>query len=110
VAKRLRLGRDGSGSVLDRDTAFVLTSDEWAMIQDLLTRAKYWEVPTEWRRDPNVEYVDGARWVLEAATPTRYHLVDRWSAATDPRDVAFTRLCLFLLDMSGLKPPDAEIY
>jgi hypothetical protein len=110
VAKRLRVEGDDSDGVVDKDTAFALTTEEWAILQDLLSRAQIWEAPTEWPRDPNVESLDGAQWVFEAATPTKYHLLDRWSAASDPRDVAFTRMCLFLLDISGLKPPDAQIY
>jgi hypothetical protein len=110
VAKRLRMTGDEIGGALEKDTSFALTAEEWAKLEDFLRKAKYWEVPTEWPQDPNFDKLDGAQWVLEGATSTRYHLVDRWSASSDARDVAFTQACLFLLDISGLTPPPSEIY
>lgn len=65
---------------------------QWAELEALLRRARFWSRATS--GDP--QSCDGAQWVVEVATPKRYHLVDRQSG----KELA--PIGHYLLELSGL--------
>ena len=56
--------------------------------------------------------VDGAQWVLEAASGNSYHAIDYWSpqpgGSVDSE--AFYTLCSYMLYLTGFEIPDNEFY
>jgi hypothetical protein len=103
---------DGAGGYepgrLIRDTTVELSAERRAELERLLTDG-FWRAPTQPPPDSGRVGVDGAQWILEGAAD-HYHVVDRWSPDLYPRDAAFRRLCLFLLEAAGLKPADSRVY
>ena len=72
-----------------------LTTDEWNHFIRLFDNTCFWQLPT-----PNaILGNDGAQWIFEAVKRGRYHVVDRWS----PRGGSYRELCLYMLELSGLK-------
>lgn len=73
-----------------------LTEKDWLSFKDLLVKSNYWQMSVE----GSAEGFDGSHWILEAKTPDKYHVVDRWSApSTGSKE--FTDTCLFLLKLTG---------
>jgi hypothetical protein len=73
----------------------MLAPAEWAEFIRLINRACYWDLQSE---DENIGGTDGARWILEAVTDGRYHIVDRWS----PDGGSYRDACIYALRLSGL--------
>ena len=72
-----------------------LSMAEWNEFKRHLNDSCYWQLPTT---DENVGF-DGAQWIFEAVEGGRYHIVDRWS----PQNGSYRGLCLYALELSGLK-------
>ncbi len=70
-----------------------LERHEWEHFQGLMAEAEFWSLP---RTLEGIPGCDGATWHLEAATPDRQHVVDRWS----PKHDEFRQLGLYLLRLS----------
>jgi hypothetical protein len=85
-------GGYGPGKAL-RQSARELTDGEWRRISSALKRSDFWATPTT---EHQLGF-DGARWVLEGRSGTRYHVVDRWSPTHGP----FRDLCLLLQQMGA---------
>lgn len=75
-----------------------LSRKEWLEFEAKLSRAGFWYMPTM----GGEQGFDGARWIIEAHTIRKYHVVDRWAP-----EVKFQKLGLYLIELSGLKE---EIY
>jgi len=79
-----------------------LTSDEWHEFLRRLADACYWQLPT---REDDFGF-DGAQWIFEGVREGRYHVVDRWT----PQSGGYRELCLYALQLSGLKVDTSELY
>jgi hypothetical protein len=73
---------------------------------ELLQKADFWNIPTE-QEQRDVIGVDGAQWIIEAASGGQYHVVDRWS----PEDGLLRKAALFLaLNLGQLNPRYRDVY
>jgi hypothetical protein len=88
-----------------RETRRVLTAEEWRLLLQRLQNAGMWE-PTD-KNDSSG--VDGAQWLLEGRQDGKYRFHDVWSP-TPARFPQYVKVCLHLLELAGIKPPDEEIY
>jgi hypothetical protein len=117
VAIRLVIHAEGTGTLIGKMTngkggysagnLILNESHELAKAQvteflKLQQRAAFWSAPSEEETGGD----DGAEWVLEGVENSRYHIVDRWS----PEKSDFERICLFLLEQSGISLKAKEIY
>jgi len=84
-------------------TTYELDDADMEKFAELLTAARFWELPTDPPPD-GTEGADGAQWVLEGLENGRYHVVDRWSPRPDGPDAAYRRLGEWLLTRSSLAP------
>lgn len=71
---------------------------QWRAFEEKLSKAGFWDMPI---RGGEQDF-DGARWVIEAHSLKKYHVVDRFSPEGDFRDLG-----LYLIELSGVKE---EIY
>ncbi len=83
---------------------------KWRDLTTKITKSVFWDLaPTN---DPLFKdgwmevSTDGALWILEANFEHRYHLVCRNS----PENAEFRRLCLFIVQLSGLRLKPSAIY
>ena len=90
------------GSVA-RDTTITLADADVGDVSQLLTQARFWELPTIPPTDGMIG-LDGAQWVLEGLSAGRYHVVDRWTPDPMGPDGSFRRLAEWILARSGLVP------
>lgn len=74
------------------DTSFKISQKQWEEFTTLLTRARFWNLPTT----VNEGGKDGARWILEGVSNKKYHWVDRWS----PTSGEYKEACEYLLSLS----------
>ena len=79
-----------------------LSAAEWNQFARRLDDTCYWQLPTE---DDELGGTDGAQWIFEGFTLGRYHIVDRWT----PESGSYRELCLYALQLSGLKI-DKDVY
>jgi hypothetical protein len=94
-------GGHAPGKILRR-TQRVLSSAEQSKFEAKLNEVGFWEM----RRDQERFGSDGAQWILEGVDHGQYQVVQRWS----PGPGAFREVCVFLLDLAGLRIPPAEFY
>jgi len=103
---------DGSGQVQTRvlkgtawspqSKSISVTAADVSRIETLIDTAEFWEMTTE----GGSSGCDGAEWILEGNRRGLYHVVSRWNARKTPLGKA----ALALIELSGYKAPDAEIY
>jgi hypothetical protein len=90
---------DGKGGYEPGDVAVMkerkLSSAEWAEIERLTERAKFWELPTKGGESG----CDGEKYIFEAVRDGRYHIVVRWS----PDGSEYTDLCDYMLKLTRFK-------
>lgn len=75
-----------------------ITAKDWRIFGDKVEESGFWDLPVSEEQYGK----DGSRWVIEAHTRGKYHVVDRWSPEGDFRDLG-----LYLMELSGVKE---EIY
>lgn len=79
-----------------------LSTDDSNALEALIQNLHFSQLPT----NDDVRGLDGDEWILEGVSQGKYHLVQRWCAASyDPKKrklTAFLALCRFLLDKSTL--------
>jgi hypothetical protein len=83
-----------------------LTNAESRMLENLLAKLKFFELPT----DDKINGNDGDQWILEGVSNGKYHVIHRWCpASTQPEKrglESFLALSRFLVENSALaKPP-----
>ena len=115
IAVRLDVNKDGSGQLhvkmtngqggykpeeLVEDRSFAVGRKQVAAFQAKIRKADFWHLATQEEEPEGVIRLDGAQWMLEGIDDGRYHLVDRWGPERGPYRAA----CLFLLELSRLKP------
>jgi len=87
-----------------------ITPSQWSQLLSLAKAASYWELSTDgstaWKGRHVDVATDGADWILEGVLGHRYHLVHRHS----PESSKFKSLCLYILQISGLKIERDDIY
>lgn len=95
---------------IERDESFTLTADQWDGFLKLLNKATFWDLPSA----ENYLGLDGARWILEAQTNGKYHMVDRWSPnysdGEKRRLENFAACCRYLLALSKEQVPKKDDY
>jgi hypothetical protein len=117
IAIRLTIRSDGTGlltgkmtsghggyepGTLSQNNSFEVSKSQIQQFLDLLQKTAFWTLQTE-----NGEVGDdGAVWLLKGVQGGNYHVVDRWSPAKDD----FSRVCLYLLELSKISVPGKEIY
>jgi hypothetical protein len=88
-----------------RSTRRVVTSEEWRLLRQRLDNAGMWE-----STDTNDSSgVDGAQWILEGQKDGKYRLHDVWSPTAE-RFPQYVKVCLYMLELAGIKPSDEELY
>ena len=79
-----------------------LSADDSRTLDMLLQNLAFFQLPT----DDEVRGFDGDEWILEGVSQGKYHVVQRWCAASyksETRNLnAFLALCKFLVDKSTL--------
>jgi hypothetical protein len=97
---------DGAGGYepgkLKLDRKRELTPEEWSGFMRHLDDSCYWQLLSQDHADGN----DGSQWIFEGIKGGRYHVVDRWT----PQNGSYRELCLFMLQLSGLKLDSSELY
>jgi hypothetical protein len=76
--------------------------EDWQEFQTLIDSVQFWSLTHE----QNLLGTDGANWILEGSTPSKYQVIDRWS----PEKGSFYNTCMFLLNLSDLKIEDEDLY
>ena len=112
IAKRLS-GQGGyDAGILKTEKRRSLNSQEWNRLLDLLKEANYWELPyLEKEPEPNEKgqltiCLDGAEWVIEGVKSGKYQAVNREC----PEVKSFQAIGLYLVNISGLKVKEFELY
>lgn len=72
----------------------LLSNREWKKFEQLLEKAKFWDLPTDMDSGDS----DGAQWIFEAHLKNKYHLVSYQS----PYKNEYAKAGLFLIKLSGL--------
>jgi hypothetical protein len=75
-----------------------ITAKDWRIFGDIVEESGFWDLPVSEQQSGK----DGSRWVIEAHTPGKYHVVHRWSPEGN-----FRKLGLYFIQLSGVKE---EIY
>jgi hypothetical protein len=98
---------DGAGGyepgkiIVDRQQT--IDKKTWDSFLDKLTEINFWQLPTN-----EMDFGhDGARWILEAKTPQKYHVVNRW---TPKKDEKYYQACDFLIKLTDLKIKAGDKY
>jgi hypothetical protein len=102
VLTRERMDQPGKVS---RRTRRVLTHEEWQILLQRLQNAGMWE-PTD-KNDSSG--VDGAQWLLEGRQDGKYRLHDVW-CPSPARFPQYVKVCLYMLELARIKPPEEELY
>jgi hypothetical protein len=68
----------------------------------LLQKTAFWTMQAEEMSNGD----DGAEWILEGVQAGNYHVVERWSPEKDD----YSRVCLYLLELSKISVPAKDIY
>lgn len=92
---------DGAGGYapgnLIIDTFKVINQNEWDIFQKKLNKIDYWNMPL----GRGFAGCDGAEWILEGVNSSKYHVITIWGELD---------CCRYLINLTGLKIPDDEIY
>lgn len=83
-----------------------LTDEESEKLTSLFEATNFWVGQPNSR----VNGRDGAQWIFEASDGDRYMAWDVWSAASEDQYSEFTELCMHLLELTGFKIVQREIY
>lgn len=117
IAIRLTIRLDGTGFLTAKTTSGHGDYEPGTLVQNnsvevsksqvqqflsLLGKMGFWTSQTEGATGGT----DGAMWILEGVQSGSYHVVDRWSPEKDD----YSRVCLYLLDLSRITIPAEEIY
>jgi hypothetical protein len=88
-----------------------ITRQQWETLHSKLQNAKFWTLPSVGNNEqPNVVHGDGSSWVLEARKNDEYHAVDYWSPDEKGSEKQFRDLCLYFLNLSGIKVSSDKMY
>jgi len=103
IAKKLSGAGGYDPGQLITDTTLTLSLKNWDEVQAKIKQINFWilSIETDFRGN------DGAEWILEGSTEGFYHFTTRWS---EGKGSAYGNLCLYLLNLSGIKVPDNQIY
>ena len=82
------------------EQSFSAGREQVSAFQAKLENAEFWRLATGEKEPEGIVRLDGAHWLLEGISAGQYHLVDRWCPERGPYRAA----CLFLLELSRLKP------
>lgn len=80
-----------------------MTSLEWRDLKSKIEDLDFWNVIPN---DPDPKPNDGAEWILEGVSKSKYHFIAR----TSPQDKKYKDCCKYLLSLSKLKIPKENIY
>jgi hypothetical protein len=112
TAKRLS-GQGGyDPGTLETELTRTLHSSAWNRLQDLLSKASFWDLPAfQDQFVPNEKNeitvcLDGASWTLEGVREGRYHVVSRYC----PELKRFEAIGLYLVTLSGLDVREWELH
>lgn len=98
------------GSLAEQKEVPVSAEDVAVFLAKLEQGAHFWDLPTEppenCSKDSCTVGVDGARWIWEANSEGRYHIVDRWS----PDKGEYRAAAMFLLRKVGYSVPKDHTY
>lgn len=92
---------------LVRDTSFYISNNEWNEFSSRMGAINFWSLSSQ----DNSRGKDGSEWILEGRGNEKYHFVTRWTPntnATPNKD--YRSCCYYLIQLSGLKIPDKELY
>jgi hypothetical protein len=81
-----------------------ITNNDWYKFQLLLFSIHYWELSTNGK---DIGGNDGSQWILEGATPYKYHVVDRW---TPDKNDDYYKTCDFLIGLTNFDFKPKEKY
>jgi hypothetical protein len=84
------------------DTFKLITKEKLNELLSLLKSANFWNLPTLEENNG----IDGAEWIIEVIENGEYHIVSRWS----PRKNDFYKCGIYLIELTGLKIPEEDIY
>lgn len=84
-----------------------LNREQTRWFLNLVDEVKFWSLPTNPPKDPNVVGLDGAEWVLEGVKDNQYHVVDRWSPE---KGEIHTLGITMLIDLAKLKLLYQDVY
>lgn len=90
---------------LSQKVSVEVTTAEVQQFLSLLQKASFWTSQTE-VIVTGVVNLDGAQWILEGVQGGNYHVVDRGGPDKDD----YSRVCLYLLELSKISVPAKEIY
>jgi hypothetical protein len=117
IATRLTIRSDGTGfltgkmasgtgghepGILSQNSSIEVPKLQVQQFLSLLQKAEFWAMQSE----KTIPGKDGAEWILEGTQGGNYHVVDRWSPENDD----YSRVCLYLLELSKISVPAKEIY
>jgi hypothetical protein len=88
---------ESMGLRLELNASRDLTLDESRSFSELVEQSRFWQLDTP----SPVHGMDGCTWVLEGRSPTRHHVVVRWSPRRDGPDRTFRELGAFMLRLVG---------
>jgi hypothetical protein len=85
-----------------------LSQDEEDKFKQLMSRVNF----SPAKRLGGIVGLDGAQWILEAASGNTYRALDYWRPVSDKNsDVkAYVALCNYMIDLSGFEIPSDEFY
>jgi hypothetical protein len=95
-------GYDPGNIIVDKEK--VLSENKWLKLQQLLTGANFWSLPTN--EVTNRIGDDGSRWIVEGIENGKYNVVNRWS----PRVSDFQEIGKYLIKLTELKIPKKDFY
>lgn len=85
-------------------TTRTLSKREVDSFLDQVNSEGFWKLPAQ---EEPVSGPDGARWILEGARDSQYHVAHRWT----PKDGTVRTLCLYLaVELAQMKLANDEIY
>lgn len=79
-----------------------LTDKEWSRFMNLISLAKFWEMPS----GKGLGQMDGAEWIMEGVNSEQYKVVSKWS----PEKGNFYNACRYLIYLTGMTIPAEDIY
>jgi hypothetical protein len=117
IVIRLIVKKDGGGMLIakkssgqggydsgkiEKTVTKTMGKSEIDLFLELIKTEQFWELP------PSTDEIgfDGARWLIEGLSNSRYHLVQRWS----PKKGGVRNIGLYLLGKSGFDINSKDIY
>lgn len=108
VTTTITSGKGGyePGKVIETRTR-KLNGEQTRWFLDVVDEVKFWSLPTNPPKQPNMIGLDGAEWVLEGVKDNQYHVVDRWSPE---KGEVHTLGITMLIDVAELKLLYQDVY